>query len=389
MGYPKVLSERETIQRAIDGASLARYGDGELSLATGGNCISQKGNPEIAAELREILIEVNGNLLPCIPNAFAKGTKPTWKNYATDKFTALYGPREYGSSFVTRPDSAPWIDDDEYWALVAQIWTDKDVTLITGGKNGLRESQLHGVGTVREIHGPWTDAYGQLPWLHREIGKAPGLVLMSLGPCATVLAARLCRAGHQAIDLGHIGMFMRHIGAYRFKLDNLISDKYRAMLIELRQTKKGWGGDGAKHAKEVLKLRMEWECMTILDYGCGTGGLEKAVHPIRVSGFDPGVVGKEGMPKPCDLVVCSDVLEHVEADKLGNVLDHIYRLSGVGAYIVISTRPAIAALPNGQNAHLVIEDAAWWCQTIQRRTRFMIEKTESPDGRELRLWLKK
>jgi len=52
-------------------------------------------------------------------------------------------------------------------------------------------------------------------------------------------------------------------------------------------------------------------------------------------------------------------LEHVEPDRLGNVLDHIRRLSGKGCYIVIATRPAAAILPDGRNAHLIVKDADW------------------------------
>ena len=66
------------------------------------------------------------------------------------------------------------------------------------------------------------------------------------------------------------------------------------------------------------------------------------------------------MPKPCEMVVCTDVLEHVEPDKLDAVMDHIFRLTGKLAYFVISTRFANAVLPDGRNAHLSIHDADWW-----------------------------
>jgi hypothetical protein len=39
--YPTVLSEDETIDLALKGHSLARYGDGEMSIMLGGNCVSQ------------------------------------------------------------------------------------------------------------------------------------------------------------------------------------------------------------------------------------------------------------------------------------------------------------------------------------------------------------
>jgi len=37
-------------------------------------------------------------------------------------------------------------------------------------------------------------------------------ILLCLGPTATVLAWRLAKRGKWALDLGHIGMFMKRLG---------------------------------------------------------------------------------------------------------------------------------------------------------------------------------
>lgn len=71
------------------------------------------------------------------------------------------------------------------------------------------------------------------------------------------------------------------------------------------------------------------------------------------------------MPKPCDLVVCTYVLEHVEPEKVPTVLDHIYRLTGKVAYFCISKREAREILPDGRNAHLSIHDSAWWFDSLK------------------------
>ncbi len=55
MKYPKCLTEAETVERAIAGANLARYGDGEFNLCDGRNCTSQQRQPKLATELRAIL----------------------------------------------------------------------------------------------------------------------------------------------------------------------------------------------------------------------------------------------------------------------------------------------------------------------------------------------
>jgi 2-polyprenyl-3-methyl-5-hydroxy-6-metoxy-1,4-benzoquinol methylase len=96
------------------------------------------------------------------------------------------------------------------------------------------------------------------------------------------------------------------------------------------------------------------------------GSLKKALNPHRVQEYDPGIKGKDILPKPVDVVVCTDVLEHVEPKALNSVLDHIVKLTGYMAYIVVATRPANMILPSGRNAHLIIQDAEWWTKALAR-----------------------
>jgi hypothetical protein len=107
-----------------------------------------------------------------------------------------------------------------------------------------------------------------------------------------------------------------------------------------------------------------------------------------VQEYDPGIDGKEGMPKPCDLVVCTDVLEHVEPDKLEAVEDHLFRICGMGALLVIATRAANAILPDGRNAHLIVQPPAWWIDRINRKG-WTIDHVQIREGRDVTLWLKK
>jgi hypothetical protein len=122
----------------------------------------------------------------------------------------------FGSSFITRPDSAPWIDTPEFWADLASLWKGRDVVLVAGTERSLRVEQLVGVNDCRRVAVPRRDAYAEIDRIVEEIGLPAGPVLMCAGPTATVLAARLGKKGVQALDLGHIGMFMRHAGAYRY-----------------------------------------------------------------------------------------------------------------------------------------------------------------------------
>lgn len=389
MRYPRVLDEWATLSAALTN-SLARYGDGELSLALGGNCISQRQEKGIRKELLDILQNGDRELLVGIPNLESK-TKAAWAKFKGETYLKLYGPGIFASSFITRPDSAPWIDTPEYWRDLTKLWTGKDIVLVAGTERSLRPEQLVGVRDFRRVNTPRRDAYSEIDRIMEEIGTPAGTVLMCVGPTATVLAARLAKKGVHAVDLGHVGMFMRHAGAYRYVRDDFISPGYRA-LLEAQHSKKHWGADGAKHAEAAAAFYWDLNAATCLDYGCGEGRLRLALgaaeKPIRVQEYDPGMDGKAGLPKPCDLVVCTDVLEHVEPDKLAAVLDHIFRISGMGAYLVIATRPANAILGDGRNAHLIVEPPPWWIDKI-KACGWNISKVEEREGRDVTLWLKK
>jgi hypothetical protein len=389
--YPKVIDEAATLSAAQTNC-LARFGDGELSLALGGNCISQVQVPALAKELREILQNKSVDVLVGIPNLASK-TKAAWEKYRAPKYVGLYGGGTFGSAFITRPDSAPWIDIPEYWRQVARLWEARSVVLVAGTDRSLRPEMLTGVHELRLVGTPRRDAYVEIDRILEEIGTPSGIVLLCAGPTATVIAARLAKRGVHAVDLGHLGMFMRHAGAYRYMIEDLASAPYRRQLEELHaKSKKSWGADGAKHAGEAAAFYRELGATTFLDYGCGEGrlrlGLAAIDPPIRVQEYDPGIKGKGGMPKPCDLVVSTDVLEHVEPDKIKAVLDHIFRISGMGAYLVIATRAANAVLPDGRNAHLIVRPSAWWIDQV-KAAGFTVSKVLDREGRDVTLWLRK
>lgn len=373
MKYPQILSEDSTLDAILAGNSIARFGDGEWRCAIEGGCTSQRANPRLAQELRAALRPgKTPKYIVGIPNPFnGCPREESWVKYTEPKFARLLEDGPYYSSFITRPDNAPWIDTDDYWAKVAQLWQAKDVVLVAGDKKSLTSEMIAPqCNWFVEVNGPRQHAYEAIDLIEAEIinriRQAPNphaRVLLCLGATATVLAYRLARKNIHAIDLGHIGMFMRHAGAYKRLPSELVSQGYKSQLEKLHAAKR-WGADGAKHAREISALCDKTMPATILDYGCGENQLAEALKPRRVSGYDPGIPERSKLPKPCDLVACTDVLEHVEPAKLEAVLDHIFRLTARVAYLVISMRAANAILPDGRNAHLIVEGEEWWREKL-------------------------
>jgi glycosyltransferase GT-like protein len=213
--YPRVMSEDETMDAALAGRSLARFGDGELRACLGASLKCQRADPALALELRSTLAGDAGGALVCLPHPNGGPKATNWGNYTHKKYRSLMQLPEYGSAFVTRPDSAPWIDRPDYWAKVRRLWEGRDVLLVTGEPEGSSKMRCVGDGAarLRRLEAPRTDAYADAARLKNVILLAGAEInILCLGPTATVLAARLARLGRWAVDLGHIGMFMGRDG---------------------------------------------------------------------------------------------------------------------------------------------------------------------------------
>jgi len=153
------------------------------------------------------------------------------------------------------------------------------------------------------------------------------------------------------------------------RASELISPEYAAMQRELHTRPKGYGGKGKKWADTVVALARRYGCASVLDYGSGQGSLtlelasRHGLH-LRLAEYDPGVPGKENPPSFADLVVTTDVLEHIEPERLPAVLAHIHALARQAVFFVVALDEANKVLADGRNAHLILESPDWWETTV-------------------------
>jgi hypothetical protein len=155
-----------------------------------------------------------------------------------------------------------------------------------------------------------------------------------------------------------------------FQTQQLISRGYLEQQRILHAAPRGYGGRGEKWAGVVLQIALKYQAYSILDYGCGQGSLARTLQPglpdsIIVREYDPAIPGKDNPPDFADLVNVTDVLEHIEPDKLDAVLRHIRMLARKVIFVVISTKPTNKTLSDGRNAHLIIEPGDWWKKRLK------------------------
>lgn len=151
----------------------------------------------------------------------------------------------------------------------------------------------------------------------------------------------------------------------------LISPKYVVLQQLLHGQPRGYGGRGEKWAHVVVALIGEYGATSVLDYGCGQGSLKRAVMAkprpgLRFDEYDPAIPGKDGIPCFADLVVCTDVLEHIEPDRIDAVLAHLKMLARKAIFAAISLKESNKVLSDGRNAHLIIQPENWWLQRLEQ-----------------------
>lgn len=181
--------------------------------------------------------------------------------------------------------------------------------------------------------------------------------------------------------------FVDWMAAYRFRLlerndfetvagrENILSfafvrdlPDYRTTVGQYRKMHENCYGASAylyfdQIAREVLGLNPA----SLLDFGCGRSDL--VAHfwkdgQRRVCKFDPAIPQYEQMPADeFDLVLCTDVMEHIQLADIDRVLSEIRRKSAK-ALFTISMRPARAKLPDGRNAHVSLLTANEWLRWI-------------------------
>ena len=131
-------------------------------------------------------------------------------------------------------------------------------------------------------------------------------------------------------------------------------------------------GDMRYDTKFIKAMIEDYNPTTLLDFGCGKGYQysceklhEKYFNGIMPHLYDPGVPEFSKFPEgKFDGVFSCDVMEHVPEDAVPEVLEQIYSKANKFVFIAASNVPAIAVLPNGENAHVTLKPYHWWVEQI-------------------------
>lgn len=147
----------------------------------------------------------------------------------------------------------------------------------------------------------------------------------------------------------------------------MISNEYVEQNRKLHAERADYGTSGASYAREVAALMIACGAKDALDYGCGKQTLSNSLPQFKFTDYDPCIEGLDAMPDPHDVVVSTDVAEHVEPEFVDDYLDDLKHLTKKALFLVVACRPARKTLPDGRNAHLTVHPPAWWLAKLLER----------------------
>lgn len=217
-----VLSIDQSLDYLLEkGASVVRFGDGEMDLVAGRSIVYQDFDPELSARLREIMsMESDEHLMICLPDVFTGlerysiDAQNFWSlnhlPHFLEKYKNICRAPWYGSTFISRP----YIDLEDktpsagYFAKLKQLWKDKDLLIVEGltSRSGVGNDLFDGAKSIKRIICPSRNAYSKLEAIKQAVREHADnrLILTMLGPTAKVLVYDLVQEGYRALDIGHI-----------------------------------------------------------------------------------------------------------------------------------------------------------------------------------------
>ena len=224
----RIMSPERTLRYiAKHKCSIARYGDGEfdhiLDLKDEGFQVRSK---ELTAKLAQVLDNKDKRLLLCIPRCFNTikgcndhsgtfwiewGKRDNHHQKIVDLIRSLAGQNYlFGDSQITRP-YIDWADSkraDRTFPMLKALWAGRDILIVEGEQTrlGVGNDLFDDAASVKRILAPAIGAFERYAEIKKTIlDQYRGeLIIMALGPTATVLAAELAAMDIQALDIGNI-----------------------------------------------------------------------------------------------------------------------------------------------------------------------------------------
>ena len=171
--------------------SFGRIGDGEIYLYLGYDLDFQNYNKFFVEKMEEIFEMKNPNFLLGIPNAIFKREKelPYPEYWRTTKIFLNYKLKRdkiYGDSLITHSSKE-----------LETLWNNKKILLVA------KQNFINAENFIKIPEKNALDYFEEIKNQILNFNKPYDIVLLSCGPCATIMSYELSKSGILAYDVGH------------------------------------------------------------------------------------------------------------------------------------------------------------------------------------------
>lgn len=143
-----------------------------------------------------------------------------------------------------------------------------------------------------------------------------------------------------------------------------------------------------QHSNSINAVARKCRAKTLLDYGCGRGDAYKKPYKIhRTWGFtaaniflyDPAFAGRAALPtRLFDLVVCSDVLEHIPEQAVPVFIQRLFGYAKKHVWASVCCRSAKKFFKDGRNLHVTVQPFEWWQAQFKQHATKPFTLIETP-----------
>lgn len=225
---PNICTVDETCDVILEKkVSMSRYGDGEFQIIFGETkTIFQKDDEKLAERLKNILISNEKNHIVALADDYGRlegfnaRNKDVTRKYMTDEirkkhYRYIDMEKKYYNAYISRPyviyDINRRDEAKERFDRLKQIWNGRDVLVVEGNKTrmGVGNDLLDNAKTIKRIIAPNENAFSNYDRILKatvDNVAVDELILIALGPTATVLAYDLAKLGYWALDIGHLDL---------------------------------------------------------------------------------------------------------------------------------------------------------------------------------------
>ncbi len=215
-----VLDKKTTLYEILNSnKSFGRFGDGEFQLALGKGIPFQEKNKKLSKKLKKLLKTNDKNFMIGFNYRYIYPKKTESKIVAKfiENFIAKKLPKflKLCSKSVTYYDASVFLtyilehdNCQKYFDEMKKLWENKDIVIVSGETvfDKIENNIFNCAKSIEYIKAPSVNAFNKYDEIISEVEKQDKskLILLILGPTATVMAYDLYLKGYRAIDVGHI-----------------------------------------------------------------------------------------------------------------------------------------------------------------------------------------